>query len=70
LPLSPFVQAMDIAFIRGNSLLRTVSVVTPKGTIVVWAPWMLGYAAAVAMLLLYVGIRVFRRGSSRFAEMA
>jgi lipopolysaccharide transport system permease protein len=70
LPLSPFVQAMDIAMARGHSLLSTVTIVTAKGPIVVWAPWMLGYAAASAMLVLMVGVRVFRRGSSRFAEVA
>ena len=70
LPLSPFVQAMDIAMVRGHSLLSTVTIVTAKGPIVVWAPWMLGYAAASAMLVLTVGIRVFRRGSHWFAEVA
>jgi ABC-type polysaccharide/polyol phosphate export permease len=70
LPLSPFVQAMDMAMIRGHNLLNSVTVATPKGPIVVWAPWMLGYAAGSAVLLLYVGMHVFRRGSSRFAEMA
>ena len=70
LPLSPFVQAMDMAMVRGHSLLQTVTATTAKGPIVVWAPWMLGYAAASAVVLLFVGMLVFRSGSSRFAEMA
>lgn len=70
LPLSPFVQAMDIAAARGRSLLSTVEVMTRKGQIVVWAPWMLGYGALFAIVVLMVGIRVFRRGSTRFAEVA
>jgi len=70
LPLSPFVQAMDMAMVRGHNLLHTVTVTTAKGPIVVWAPWMLGYAAGSAVLLLIVGMLVFRSGSSRFAEMA
>ena len=70
LPLSPFVQAMDIAMARGHSLLSTVTIATAQGPIVVWAPWMLGYAAASAILVLVIGIRVFRRGSSWFAEAA
>jgi hypothetical protein len=37
---------------------------------VVWAPGVLGYAAGSAVLLLIVGMLVFRSGSSRFAEMA
>lgn len=70
LPLSPFVQAMDMAMVRGHSLLQTVTATTAKGPIVVWAPWMLGYAAASAVVLLFIGMLVFRSGSSRFAEMA
>jgi lipopolysaccharide transport system permease protein len=70
LPLSPFVQAMDMAMIRGHNLLDVVTVATKKGPVVVWSPWMLAYALASAVLALYVGVRVFRRGSSRFAEMA
>jgi ABC-type polysaccharide/polyol phosphate export permease len=70
LPLSPFVQAMDMAMVRGHNLLQTVTVTTAKGPIVVWAPWMLAYAAGSAILLLFIGMLVFRSGSSRFAEMA
>ena len=70
LPLSPFVQAMDMAMVRGHSLLQTVTATTAKGPIVVWAPWMLGYAAASAVVLLFIGMLIFRSGSSRFAEMA
>jgi ABC-type polysaccharide/polyol phosphate export permease len=70
LPLSPFVQAMDMAMVRGHNLLETVTVATAKGSVVVWAPWMLGYAAGSALLLLTIGMLVFRSGSSRFAEMA
>src|SRR5204863_3296144 len=70
LPLSPFVQAMDMAMVRGHSLLETITLATRKGPIVVWSPWMLGYAGALAVLLLLIGMLVFRSGSSRFAEMA
>jgi ABC-type polysaccharide/polyol phosphate export permease len=70
LPLSPFVEAMDMAMIRGHSLLDTVTVATKKGPVVVWAPWMFGYAFGLAVVAVYVGVHVFRRGSSRFAEMA
>jgi lipopolysaccharide transport system permease protein len=70
LPLSPFVQAMDMAMVRGHSLLETITVATRKGPIVVWSPWMLGYAAASAVVLLLIGMLVFRSGASRFAEMA
>jgi len=70
LPLSPFIQAMDVAMVHGHNLLTSATVVTAKGPVVVWAPWMLGYAAGSAILLLTVGLLVFRRASTRFAEMA
>ena len=70
LPLSPLVQAMDLAMVRGHNLLTPLTVTTVKGPITVWSPWMLGYAAASAVLLLAVGMKVFRQASSRFAEMA
>lgn len=70
LPLSPFIEGLDIAMVRGRSLLETVTVTTAKGTFVVWGPWMLVYAAAIAFATLVIGARVFRSASSRFAEMA
>lgn len=70
LPLSPFIEGLDIAMVRGRSLLATVSVTTAKGTLVVWGPWMLAYAAGIALVTLVIGLRVFRDASSRFAEMA
>lgn len=70
LPLSPYIQAMDIAMVRGHGLFSTVVMATSKGPAVVWAPWMLAYAVAATAAILFVGIKVFRRGSSRFAELA
>jgi len=70
LPLSPFVQALDVAVVRGNSLLKPLVVESAKGPITVWAPWMLGYAAAVSVIIFWLGVLVFRNASSRFAEMA
>ena len=70
LPLSPFIQGMDVAVVGGHSLLETLVLSTPKGGVVVWAPWMLGYAFALAVTLFAVGLIVFRRMSGKFAEMA
>jgi lipopolysaccharide transport system permease protein len=70
IPLSPFVQALDVAVVRGNSLLRPLVVDSAKGPITVWAPWMLAYAAIAAVVVFCVGLLVFRNASSRFAEMA
>ena len=71
LPLSPFIQAMDVAAVRGHNLLEPLTVQNTKGVaLVVWQPWMLGYAAALAAGIFAIGLVVFRRTSSRFAEMA
>jgi len=70
LPLSPFIQAMDIALVHGHSLTSTVVMATRKGDVVVWAPWMLAYAAGWTILLVITGSHVFRSASSRFAEVA
>jgi lipopolysaccharide transport system permease protein len=70
LPLSPLIEGLDIAMIRGKSLLSTVAVTTAKGVLVVWSPWMLLYATVLSLSVLLVGLRIFRGASSRFAEMA
>jgi len=70
LPLSPFIQGMDVAVVQGHSLLETVVLYSPKGGVVVWAPWMLGYALVVSVALFAAGLIVFRRMSGKFAEIA
>jgi len=70
LPLSPFIQAMDVAVVRGHNLLEPLVAQSSRGPVQVWAPWMLGYAAALALGLVAVGLLVFRRASGRFAEIA
>jgi hypothetical protein len=52
-------------------LLEPLAVKSPKGVmLIVWEPWMLGYAVALAIGIFVLGLLVFRRSSSRFAEMA
>jgi lipopolysaccharide transport system permease protein len=70
LPLSPFIQAMDVAVVRGHSLLEPLVLHSTKGPVTVWSPWMLGYVAALAVGLLFIGLDIFRRASGRFAEIA
>jgi len=70
LPLSPFIQAMDVAIVRGRSLLEPLVLHTSKGPITVWDPWLLVYAATLAIGLLCAGLLIFRSASGRFAEMA
>lgn len=71
LPLSPFIQAMDVAVVRGRSLLEPLALsAAGKAPVIVWSPWMLGYAAVLAVGLAGIGLIVFRRASGQFAEMA
>jgi lipopolysaccharide transport system permease protein len=70
LPLSPFLQALDISVVRGHSLLSTTTFDSTKGAITVWAPWMFWYAFASSACVFCFGLLIFRRASSRFAEMA
>jgi ABC-type polysaccharide/polyol phosphate export permease len=70
LPLSPFIQGMDVAIVRGHSLLEPLVLNSSKGPVTVWSPWMLGYGIVVSVTLAIVGLLVFRRASGRFAEMA
>lgn len=70
LPLSPFIQGIDLAVVRGHNLLQPLALATPKGLVDVWSPWLLAYAATTSILLLFGGLRMFRTASRRFAEMA
>lgn len=70
LPLSPFIQAFDVAVVRSHNLFQPLEIASPKGLIVLWSPWMLLYAVGLSIVALLVGLRVFRRGAGRFAEMA
>lgn len=70
LPLSPFIQGLDVAVVRGHNLLEPLALQGSKGMVNVWSPWMLAYAFVLSTVTLYIGLRVFRRGSAHFAEMA
>lgn len=70
LPLSPFIQALDLSAVRGHSLLEPLFMTTRSGNVQVWAPWMLLYMIVLALGTFGFGLRVFRRASSRFAEVA
>jgi homopolymeric O-antigen transport system permease protein len=70
LPLSPFIQGMDVAIVRGHSLLEPLVLHSSKGPVTVWSPWMLGYGVSVSAALAVIGLLVFRRASGKFAEMA
>ena len=68
--MSPFIEAFDLAVVRYESLLGVVMASTPKGDVQVWAPSMLLYMGALALGVLWAGLRIFRGASAKFAEMA
>ncbi len=70
LPLSPFIEAIDLAVVHNQSLLRPVLATTSKGIAEVWSPWMLVYMMALSIVCFWGGLRMFRSASSKFAEMA
>lgn len=70
LPLSPFIQGLDVAVVHGHNLLKPLDLQGSKSMVTVWSPWMLAYAVLLSTVTLYVGMIVFRRGSAKFAEMA
>ncbi len=70
LPLSPFIEGLNVSIVQGHSLLETVYHETAKGAVLGWSPWYLLYAATSATLTLLVGAWTFRHFSGKFAEMA
>jgi lipopolysaccharide transport system permease protein len=66
IPLSPFIQAIDLAAVRGANLLEPLY----HDTVLIWSPWLLLYSLVVALGTLGFGLLVFRRASRRFAEVA
>ena len=70
LPLSPFIEGMNVAIVQGHSLLETVYVATATGAVLAWSPWYLLYAMLTSLASVVIGVLVFRRFSGKFAEMA
>lgn len=70
LPLTPYIQGIDVSITRGHNLLQTLVLPTTRGPAVVWSPWMLAYAVLLPLVTVVVGLKVFRRASGHFAEMA
>lgn len=70
-PLTPLFEGFRLSIVEGHNLLTTRWHALPNGeTIIEWSPWMLAYAVVWSFGLLWLGARIFRRGSTRFAEVA
>lgn len=63
-PLAPLLEGMRLALIDHHNLAHRL-VVDDR---LLWSPWWLGYSAIWAILGLWVGMKLFRNASGRFAE--
>jgi len=50
------------------NLLDTIVVQGHHGAVLAWSPWYLAYSAAWALVAFLVGLLVFHRAESKFAE--
>jgi lipopolysaccharide transport system permease protein len=67
-PLAPLLEGMRLSVVYNHNLLERLTVIGPKGAIVVWSPWHLAYSATWAVAVFLIGILVFHRVEGKFAE--
>jgi ABC-type polysaccharide/polyol phosphate export permease len=68
-PLSPVLEGLRLCVTQGHDLAHTLRAVDAQGlSVVVWTPWYLAYAAAVAVLGFVGSALLFRRVEHVFAE--
>lgn len=64
-PLGPILEGLRLVLVDGRSLGGAITAADGRA---VWLPWQLGYASAVAFLVLIAGMVAFRRSAVAFAE--
>jgi lipopolysaccharide transport system permease protein len=70
-PLSAVLEGLRLCIVDGHGLLDTLRVADAHGVLVlVWSPWCLGYALAVAIVTSVSSIFLFQRLEPLFAEYA
>jgi ABC-type polysaccharide/polyol phosphate export permease len=67
-PLAPLLEGLRLAVVYDHQLYESMVVTSKHGPILAWSPWYLVYSAAWAMVLFVVGLLVFHRAESKFAE--
>jgi ABC-type polysaccharide/polyol phosphate export permease len=67
-PLAPIMEGLRWSVVLNVNLLDTVVVQGRHGAVLAWSPWYLAYSAAWALVALLVGLLVFHRAESKFAE--
>jgi lipopolysaccharide transport system permease protein len=67
-PLAPLLEGVRFAVIYDHSLLQSLEVTARGASTLIWSPWYLVYGAAWAGVIFILGLVVFHRAESKFAE--
>ena len=67
-PMAPLLEGIRLAVVHDHWLLQPLEVAGRTGTIVVWSPLYLAYSVACAVAATAVGLIVFHRAETKFAE--
>jgi ABC-type polysaccharide/polyol phosphate export permease len=67
-PLAPLLEGLRLSVVYNHNLLDHLTIIGPKGAILVWSPWYLMYSATWAVAVFLIGILVFHRVEGKFAE--
>jgi ABC-type polysaccharide/polyol phosphate export permease len=67
-PLAPLLEGLRLAIVYNHNLLDTLVVTSKHGPILAWSPLYLVYSATWAIVTFIVGLLVFHRAESKFAE--
>jgi lipopolysaccharide transport system permease protein len=67
-PLAPLIEGLRLSVVLHHNLLDAVVVSGRHGAVLAWSPWYLAYSAMAAVVIFVVGLVVFHRAESKFAE--
>jgi ABC-type polysaccharide/polyol phosphate export permease len=67
-PLAPLLEGLRLGVVYNHNLLDTLVVAGKHGPIIAWSPWYFVYSATWAIVTFLVGLLVFHRAESKFAE--
>jgi lipopolysaccharide transport system permease protein len=67
-PLAPMMEGLRFSVVLDHNLLETVVVQSRHGAVLAWSPWYLAYSFVAALAAFVVGLLVFHRAESKFAE--
>jgi lipopolysaccharide transport system permease protein len=67
-PLAPLLEGLRLAVVYDHNLLESLVVAGKHGPVLAWSPWHLAYSASWAIVTFVVGLLLFHRAESKFAE--